>query len=422
MELAEKVLNRLGLCKPQRKFLVLLFTTILVVRGKVNFRNLSRYSARSEKTYSRQFAKAFDFVAFNRQLIDETIGTEGARVVAFDPSFIAKAGKKTYGRDFFWNGAQGQAEKGLEVSVFSIVDLERNTGFTLSVRQTAPTPDLSGASASKGKPTQRPKKPRRTAKEEGEETRIDLYLHHLRAVSPYLLPTEKHLAVDGYFAKQKWVAAVEELALDTIGKLRCDANMRFFYTGPRRARGQGRQKTYAGKVNWQDLRDFDRVSSEDGIDLYTQVLNHRSLKRTLRVVVVLDQRDPEHPRYALLFSTDLTLNAQTIYRAYKARFQIEFIFRDAKQFTGLTDCQARDADRLRFHFNASLAALNIAKSEQLRAHVGSEPMVNSIASVKAGYFNEHYLQIIFAMLELDPTSIKNLSAYQRLRAYGKIAA
>ena len=422
MELAEKVLNRLCISKPQRKFLVILFTTILVVRGKVNFRNLSRYSDRSEKAYSRQFAQGFDFVAFNRQLINETIGTEGARVVAFDPSFIAKAGKKTYGRDFFWNGAHGRAEKGLEVSVLSIVDLERHTGFTLSVRQTTPTPDSSASSASKRKPAQRPKKQRRTAEEEGEETRIDLYLHHLRAVAPALLPTEKYLAVDGYFAKQKWIAGVEALALHTIGKLRCDANMRFFYTGPKRAWGQGRQKTYAGKVDWQDLQGFDWVSNEEGIDLYTQVLNHRSLKRTLRVVVVLDQRDPKHPRYALLFSTDLTLDAQTIYRYYKARFQIEFIFRDAKQFTGLSDCQARDADRLHFHFNASLTALNIAKCEQLEVHVGAEPMVNSIASVKAGYFNEHYLQIIFSMLALDPTSMKKTPAYQFLREYGKIAA
>jgi hypothetical protein len=421
MELAEKVLNRLCISKPQRKFLVMLFTTILAVRGKVNFRNLSRYSDRSEKTYTRQFAKAFDFVAFNRQLLNETIGTQGARVVAFDPSFIAKAGKKTYGRDFFWNGAHQRAEKGLEVSVLSIVALESNTGFTLSVRQTAPTAEPSSSPTPKRKPAQRRKKARRTLEEE-EETRIDRYLHHLRAVTPALLPPENHVAVDGYFAKQKWVAGVEELGLHTIGKLRGDADMRFFYTGPKRARGQGRQKTYAGKVDWQDLHDFDWVSSEDGIELYTQVLNHRSLKRTLRVVVVLDQRDPKHPRYALLFSTDLTLDAQTIYRAYKARFQIEFIFRDAKQFTGLTDCQARDADRLHFHFSASLTALNIAKCEQLQAHVGSQPMVNSIASVKAEYFNEHYLQVIFSMLALDQTSMKNSPAYQFLRAYGKIAA
>jgi hypothetical protein len=103
-------------------------------------------------------------------------------------------------------------------------------------------------------------------------------------------------------------------------------------------------------------------------------------------------------------------------------WETEFIFRDAKQFTGLTDCQVRDADRLNFHFNASLTALNIAKSEQLQAHRGSEPMVNSIASVKAEYFNEHYLQIIFSMLALNLTSMKNTPVYQFLRAYGKIAA
>ena len=139
-------------------------------------------------------------------------------------------------------------------------------------------------------------------------------------------------------------------------------------------------------------------------------------------MVVQDLRDPEKPRYALLFSTDLQLDAQTIYRYYKARFQIEFIFRDAKQFTGFTDCQARDADRLNFHFNASLTTLNIARIEQLQAHTTAEPMVNSIASVKAGYFNEHYLQIIFSMLAVDQTSIKKTSAYHFLREYGKIAA
>ncbi len=44
--------------------------------------------------------------------------------------------------------------------------------------------------------------------------------------------------------------------------------------------------------------------------------------------------------------------------------QAEFIFRDAKQFTGLCDCQSRQQQSLDFHFNASLAALNIAKLKQ----------------------------------------------------------
>jgi hypothetical protein len=34
---------------------------------------------------------------------------------------------------------------------------------------------------------------------------------------------------------------------------------------------------------------------------------------------------------------------------YQARFQIEFIFRDAKQFTGLCDAQTRKLERLDYH-------------------------------------------------------------------------
>lgn len=47
-----------------------LFTTILVVCGKVNFSNLSRYSNLSEKTYRRQFEKDFDFLGLNLSVIE----------------------------------------------------------------------------------------------------------------------------------------------------------------------------------------------------------------------------------------------------------------------------------------------------------------------------------------------------------------
>ena len=86
----------------------------------------------------------------------------------------------------------------------------------------------------------------------------------------------------------------------------------------------------------------------------------------LRVVLVVDTK---HNRRAVLFSTDVDLDALTIYRYYKARFQIEFLFRDAKQFTGLTDSQARSQVKLNFHFNASLSAVTLAKLDA-RQHTG----------------------------------------------------
>jgi hypothetical protein len=102
---------------------------------------------------------------------------------------------------------------------------------------------------------------------------------------------------------------------------------------------------------------------EAGLDLYTLVVWHVSLKRQIRIAAVVDTRKPGKTGYALLFSTDVDLDAEQILDYYKARFQIEFIFRDAKQFTGLCDAQTRQPQTLDFHFNASLSALNLAKYE-----------------------------------------------------------
>jgi hypothetical protein len=45
----------------------------MCLRGKANFRNLSRYSKVSEKTYSRGFRRQFDFVEFNRLTLAEAL-------------------------------------------------------------------------------------------------------------------------------------------------------------------------------------------------------------------------------------------------------------------------------------------------------------------------------------------------------------
>ena len=121
----------------------MLFTTILALRGKVNFRNLSRYSGRSAWTFPRQFEQAFDFIGLNRALIEATVPAHRPRLLAFDPCFIRKAGQHTPELAYFWHGSHGRVEKGLDVSVFSLIDLDHHTGYALSVQQT-PAP-MAGA-------------------------------------------------------------------------------------------------------------------------------------------------------------------------------------------------------------------------------------------------------------------------------------
>src|SRR5262245_18849177 len=85
------------------------------------------------------------------------------------------------------------------------------------------------------------------------------------------------------------------------------------------------------------------------LHLYTAVVWHKTLKRRLRLVVLLHRKDSAKPRFIVLGSTDPELNGHKLLDLYAACFQIEFLFRDSKQFTGLLDCQARAAVALDFH-------------------------------------------------------------------------
>lgn len=127
------------LSKPQQKFLIMLFSTILVLYGKVNFTNLSRYSQISERSYRQQFQKSFNFIKGNADLIEQAIPATARQIIATDCSFVPKSGKATYGVEHFYNGCAGRAEKGLEISVLAIVDVDAKQGYTLSVQQTPPT-------------------------------------------------------------------------------------------------------------------------------------------------------------------------------------------------------------------------------------------------------------------------------------------
>jgi len=392
--------------QPQRKFLAVLFATILALRGRVTGRNLSRYCEYSERTMARQFRVSFAWPDFHQRVLTAALDPRSELISAQDASFIPKSGKQTFGLGHFFNGCANRAERGLEISTLAVVDVTRRCAFTLAVAQTPPGADEA------------------TSKQAEKETRMDFYKQQLRDQRQRLPPSVKYHCVDGYFAKKKYIDEVVALTLHPITKLRHDANCRFLYTGPHPKR-RGPKRKYDGKVTFQDLHRFEYLGTleeRDHIHLYTALVWHVSLKRTLRVVVLVNRKDPHKPRYIVLASTDLELDGHKLVEYYVARFQIEFLFRDSKQFTGLTDCQARAAAALDFHFNAALATLNLARAEELRAQTDQSPHVFSMASWKQRQFNERLLDVFIAKFALDPTWVKNHPDYEELRTYGAIAA
>lgn len=392
--------------QPQRKFLMVLFTTILALRGRVTGRNLSRYCDYSERTIARQFRTPFEWPEFHQRVMTAALDPRSELISAPDASFIPKSGKQTFGLGYFFNGCASRAEPGLEISTLAVVDVTRRCAFTLAVAQTPP-----------GKADRK--------KNNGEEeTRMDFYQQQLHAQRHRLPSTIRYHCVDGAFAKQKYIDEVVALKLHAITKLRHDANCVFLYSGPHPKR-RGRRRKYEGKVTFQDLSRFAALGpleDKPHIHLYTALVWHVSLKRQLRIVVLVNHKEATKPRYIVLASTDLTLDGHKLVELYVARFQIEFLFRDSKQFTGLTDCQSRAETVLAFHFNAALATLNLARAEELRAQTDPSPQVFSMASWKQRQFNERLLDLFIEKFALDSTWIKNHPDYEELRTYGAIAA
>ncbi len=409
MTVVTKILDQMSFIpKPQRKFLPLLFMTILTVRGRANFLNLSRYSTYHERTFRRHFKQAFDFPQFNQLAIKQVITDESDLLLAQDASFLPKSGKQSYGLDRFWNGCTHRNERGQELSLIALVDLTRQTAFARSAEQTPPRPPQE---------QQRQK----TLVCAPQPSRMDFYLAHLTRCRPLLPAQVRYGVFDGAFAKHDFVHGVLAQDLHVVSRLRCDANLRYLYTGAQA--GRGRPRRYDGKVTFTDLSRFAyEAEVRPHLHLYTMLVYSLALKLQLRVCVAVNRTKPDNPTFIVLCSTDGDLSATNIFNYYAARFQMEFLFRDAKQFAGLTHCQARDKASLHFHFNASFATVNLAKTESVLAENKSERKVFSLSSYKQRACNEHFLNLFISKLALEPNLIKIHPQYEYLKNYGAIAA
>ena len=381
--------------KPQRVFMAALFTVLMVFQGKATFRNLSRYSQMSEKRFSRWYGREFEFAKFNLQLMTCVFSSDSDYIAAIDASFITKSGKKTDGLGKFYNGGAGEAQQGLEISAICTIDLKSNTAYALEAIQTLDVPG---------------------------KTRADSYAEQAVRLVPMLLAKGiTYMAADAYYSKVKFVSSVVDAGMHLVGKLRVDADLQWLYEGE--YQGFGRPKKYDGKIHFDnDLSRFDPIGTQsNGVMIYAKMAYSKSLKRNIKVVMLRWDKGGRIGR-ALLYSTDITLDAMTLITYYKARFQIEFLFRDAKQYTGLTHCQSLRKEAIHTHVNASLSALNLLKIEDRMEKQTDDQTVISIASWKRKKYNQHLMCRLFSELGLSMKSKKVASIYDRISDYGAIAA
>lgn len=149
----------------------------------------------------------------------------------------------------------------------------------------------------------------------------------------------KFLVGDGGFGNNTVAKIARSLNLNLISKLQYNAALYFPFAGA--YGGKGRPSVYGDKIDYKNLPPNAIVQQHtlDGVTYtvyHLKKMLHKSFDMPLNVVVLVKEGDDKKSRPTVLFSTDLEASADTIIKHYHARFQIEFNFRDARQFFGLS--------------------------------------------------------------------------------------
>jgi hypothetical protein len=295
------------------------------------------------------------------------------------------------------SGCKQQVSRGIELASLAIVDVNNHSCFHYYATQTI----LS----------------------EGQDL-LAYYADLLVKDAFNLLSISKYVAVDAYFSKKPFIDSVSQAGLHLLTRMRNDAVMYYAYTGPQRT-GRGRKRQFSGKINARklDLSQFRACLKEDTWTAFEGLAYAKSLKRWVKTVIVQHYKaDGSIKNCKIFIATDLTVTGADLYLYYHLRFQIEFVYRDAKQHLGLTHCQSTQQPRLSFHHNFALTVLSLVKV----AHWLSQPLESrkpfSIQDIKAQYFNERFLNLFFNVFGICPEQQENNPKIATLTNYAKIAA
>ena len=385
----------------QRKFLHALFFSIFMVQGRTNHKNLSRYMDYHANTISNHFNSPVDFCSFHQRSVNLVIEEQNPDtwILAVDCSYIPKSGKHTTGMGQFWSGCANRAVQGLEISVAALVKADGSEAYAVEVIQT----------------------PGDLSEKEGEQedyTRTDFYIDQLRRMIKRY-PWLRYIVADGYYMKEKVLVFMEQQTRAVlISKLRRNADLKFYLDRDKNPDAHG-NKVYEAKFNHASPLDqlslWNYEGQLDNIKVYSQIMYSPYYKKDLKVALCI------HPKrgHALLASDDLALEGKKMLRFYKSRFQIEFIFRDAKQFAGLNHCQARNARSLDYHFNTSIASVNLSR---IKAKLNGEQDTFSFNDLKREKYNQTILKEFLQEVDLDLSSPQIRQAYDKTCQFGLMRA
>ena len=411
---------------------------MLVMTGRVTMLGLSRWAGPggSYRTVQRFFATvipwAMLFWVFFRHHLSRS---EDVYLLVGDEVVVTKAGKITHGLDRFFASLYGKPVPGLAFFTLALVSVQARRSFPMRVEQVVRSDAEKAASKAKAAATKakapcaqrrpgRPKGSKNTPKADGPFTpelwRITGWLDALlRLIAGVVSLT--YLVLDGHFGNHNALQMARQHHLHLIAKLRYDAALYFPYTGPYAGRGPHRK--YGDKVDYDDLPvPYLKETTVEGhmqTCVYQMQLLHKAFTQPLNVVIIAKTNLRTQARaHVVLFSSDLDLAYAPLMDYYGLRFQIEFNFRDAKQYWGLEDFMNVTPAGVTNAANLSLFMVNVAY--HLRVDVHTRDPDYSVLDLKADCRGYKYVEETIKMLPEKPEPVLLAKIRNQVAGLGRI--
>ena len=411
---------------------------MLVISGRITMLGLSRWTVKggSYRTIQRLYHSVIPWEAIQWLFFRERFLKPGDEyLVAGDEVVASKAGTKTYGLDRFFSGIQQQVIPGLSFFALSLINVREERSYPLQITQTVKTAEEKAVSknkaeAKKVKKTGEKKKPGRpkgSKNKEKLEVVLNPELLRIQKALKSLLKTIgtaitlRYVAMDGHFGNYPSAFMVRQVNLHLISKMRYDAAIFPAFKGEHSSRGP--KPKYGGKIDFHkmDAKYLKETVIADNLrtDTYQGKLYNKEFGFALNVVILLKTNlDTQAQAHVILFSTDLELAYDKIIKFYTLRFQIEFNFRDAKQYWGLEDFMNVKETAVTNAANLSFFMVNF--SYALFLPFRQQTPDYSILDLKSYYRGCRYASETIKMLPEKPDAILLADIFQQIARLGAI--
>jgi hypothetical protein len=392
---------------------------MLAMTGRVTMLGISRWTEKggSYRTIQRFYNTTIVWVKINwffirHHLLDRT----DTILIGADETVATKSGQKSYGLDRFFSSLYGKPVRGLSFFSLSLISVKERTSYPMMMEQVikekAEKPAKKGKSKKVKKQARKRGRPKGSKNINRRDVELKPYLVHIQTMLKSLLSLTGvdlnviYCVMDGAFGHNNALQMVQQCSLELISKLRWNAALYFPYDGPQKKRGAN--KKYGDKLNYNHIPEqyLQETTVSDGLQtkIYQMTMWHKLFPDMLNVVIIVKTNLKSGARaHVVLFSSDLALAYDNLIDYYRLRFQIEFNFRDAKQFWGLEDFM--NVNQLPLYNAANLSMFMVNLSKVLIRHFRPSCSTFSVNDLKAHFRGRKYLVETLKLLPHRPEPI-----------------